>query len=375
MVLLGEASGLFNREGHILLHDYVSHMDKFLSHTHAFNSRFGQFLKNRRAWSPPDSLGASAVTRQEQNSVVMHSQTQRRQRKYGLLINESAGNFARLGKARVERLIRSTDAFHRAHIIYCAGKNLAHHARELAHSGVDAVGVYGGDGSARSVIEALNGYDVPVLPLPGGTMNRLCHRVHGHAHLKPILANLAGAQPLWLSGGRANEHLFLVASGFGPWMGFENIREIARRSGLVAGVKSLRSLRRDLFNGQLQMAGGFDKADLIVAAPGYVDAAFGLGKSRSVIGSNHGLEVGVARLQGPMTALKVGARVLTNSWQNLSNITVLRGEDLGLITHAAPVQSTALQEICGLVDGEVCSFGNQVHLTYQPCAALVLTTR
>ena len=358
-----------------MLHVYVSHMDKFLSYTQAFDSPFGQFSKSRRAWPLPDSAGASTVTRQEHNGVMMHSHTQRRQRTYGLLINESAGNFARLGRARFERLIKSTDAFHRAHIIYCDGKNLGDHARELAESGVDAVGVYGGDGSARSVIEALNGYDVPILPLPGGTMNRLCHRVHGHAQLKPILANLAGAQPLWLSGGRANEHLFLVASGFGPWMGFENIRETARRLGLAEGIKSLRSLRRNLFDGQLRMAGEADYADIIVAAPGYVDAAFGLGKSRSVIGSNHGLEVGVARLQGPMTALNVGARVLTNSWQNLPNIKVLRGEDMGLITHTAPTQSTAMQEICGLVDGEVCSFGNQVHLIYQPRAALVLTTR
>jgi diacylglycerol kinase (ATP) len=46
-------------------------------------------------------------------------------------------------------------------------------ARAAAEAGVDAVAVYGGDGTVREVVAGLLNTDVPVLILPGGTANAM----------------------------------------------------------------------------------------------------------------------------------------------------------------------------------------------------------
>ena len=46
-------------------------------------------------------------------------------------------------------------------------------AKEAAAAGVDAVAVYGGDGTVREVTTGLLGTETPILILPGGTANAL----------------------------------------------------------------------------------------------------------------------------------------------------------------------------------------------------------
>ena len=328
---------------------------------------------DRDAWSSSRELGTSGISQPAAVKTTLPLDYSPQTRRFGLLVNQRAGKFARLGKARLARLIQGLNLSHHTNIMYCDGTSLARNARHLAHAGVDAVAVYGGDGSARSVVEALSDFNIPVLPLPGGTLNRLCHLVHGHAHLEPILAKLAQAKSIWLSGGRANEHLFLVASGFGPWMAFERVREIARISGLKAGLASLRDTGHNLFGGQLTVQGLTSDVDIIVAAPGHVDRAFGL--SHECGAPDHGLEMVTAQLNSPLKALELGMHVLTKSWRNLANVNVVTGQHMGVIGLADAKDTRVAPQIYGLVDGEICFMGPHVQLTYHPRAALMLTTR
>lgn len=283
-----------------------------------------------------------------------------------ILVNVSAGAYRLFGQQRLGWALTRAGLANRVVIRRCAGAELHEQAQELARSGRRVIGVYGGDGSARTVSLAVRGLDVAIMPLPGGTLNRLCYRVHGHACLNRTLSNLKQAQPIWLSGGRANEHVFLVASGFGPWMTLHNVRETIRRSSLFHAFAELKSLRRDLFSAGLQQPNQ-PASDVVIAAIGRVDTAFGLDSGMPDLETDSGLEVAQARLKSLGAAAWLAGAVLLRRWRGLANV-VTRTISDGEITMGG-------EEIFGLVDGEPVSLGCQVKLSFLPRAALVLTTR
>lgn len=283
-----------------------------------------------------------------------------------ILVNVSAGAYRFFGTSRLNRALRMAGLEERVPLIRCAGSELHEKSLALARQGVQAIGIFGGDGSARTVALALRGLGVPVLPLPGGTLNRLCHRVHGHANLSRTLRDFVQAKPVWLSGGHANEHVFLVASGFGPWMAFHDMREAIRSKGLLHGLGALKSLRRDLFAGKLATQTTGRTHDVVIAAPNFVDNAFGLG-SQSKDFPEQGLEIATARLRGIPSTLRLAANVLMRRWRRLPFA----------YTQVATEEVIEFdgEEIVGLVDGERRNFGPSVCLKIVPRAALVLSTK
>jgi len=287
--------------------------------------------------------------------------------KLAILVNVSAGAYKFFGRQRLEAAIKRCGHEWSARIVYSTGGQLRTQAQALAAGGTQMIGVFGGDGSARTVALALRGSDVPMLPLPGGTLNRLCHRVHGHANLDKILGNLRCAKPVWLSGGMANEHVFLVAAGFGPWMAFYSVRETVRSHGIVAGFKALRAMRRNLFAGKLSLDGSNSASDVIIVAPEYVDQAFGFGvKDQNPHLS--GLEVASARFGSLPKVLGLGVAVLTKSWRERSHVSHHISSHVGTIEYGG-------EDIFGLVDGEKCQMGKAVTVRRITKAALVLSTK
>ena len=286
-------------------------------------------------------------------------------RQLGILINISAGRFKFWGKQRLEAAIKKAGLWSRSHLVFCTGKELQQQAKRMARNGVDVVAIFGGDGSARTVALALQGHNIPTLPLPGGTLNRLCHRVHGHADMCAILNNLARAAPIWLSAGQANEHIFFVASGFGPWMSFHDVRETMRAKGPVAAFATLRALRHNLFSGQL----GLDckgRGDVVIAAPTCVDEAFGL-RTSAQKPKLTGLEVVSARLSNVQGCLALGWAILTKQWRTQPSIVQMQ-------TDATSLQFGG-NMVAGLVDGEHYMMGREVTLTFEPRAGLFLSVR
>ena len=55
----------------------------------------------------------------------------------------------------------------------------------------EVIACLGGDGTASAVIDRYGKRDVPLLVLPGGTMNLLAHRLHGDAGIDAIIARAA----------------------------------------------------------------------------------------------------------------------------------------------------------------------------------------
>ncbi len=104
----------------------------------------------------------------------------------------------------------------------------------LASSDVGAVMVYGGDGTITSALEALSGWGGAVLPLPGGTMNLLCKRLHRGRTLEDILAIVASgcALPVRPTLCRTSHGAAMVSLLAGPGSRWGEVRESMREGDL-----------------------------------------------------------------------------------------------------------------------------------------------
>jgi YegS/Rv2252/BmrU family lipid kinase len=122
-------------------------------------------------------------------------------------------------------------------------------ARTAVAEGVDAVGVYGGDGTVAEVAEGLLGTHVPLAILPGGTGNGIA----GELGIPKSLADAAGvlvdpsSRVQALDLGRAGEDVFLLRAATGAIADIDEkaSREMKDRIGglayAVAGFGVLRT--------------------------------------------------------------------------------------------------------------------------------------
>jgi len=93
------------------------------------------------------------------------------------------------------------------------------HAGELAQeaigAGAAAVVVSGGDGTVRTVAEAMAGSAIPILILPAGTENLLAQELGIDGSRKTSLKMLENGTVRKLDLGRANERYFMAIAGVG----------------------------------------------------------------------------------------------------------------------------------------------------------------
>lgn len=91
-------------------------------------------------------------------------------------------------------------------------------AREAAEAGVDAVAVYGGDGTVREVVTGLLNTDVPVAILPGGTANAMALALNIPAGDLTAAAQLLACGDCEIQQydvGQHGEEVFLIGIGLG----------------------------------------------------------------------------------------------------------------------------------------------------------------
>jgi diacylglycerol kinase (ATP) len=122
-------------------------------------------------------------------------------------------------------------------------------AQEAAAEGVDAVAVYGGDGTVMEAASGLVGTGVPLAIFPGGTGNVLSVELGIPADLVEACALVAGdsSQIRCIDLGRINDHYFLLSAGVGFVASvIEGAnRQSKHRLGILAYLLAgLRALRR-----------------------------------------------------------------------------------------------------------------------------------
>lgn len=123
-------------------------------------------------------------------------------------------------------------------------------AKAAVEQGVDAVAVYGGDGTVREVVSALKCSDMPLAILPGGTGNLFAVQLGIPKALRRAAQLIAGPHRIdTVDVGLANGEAFVVAAGTGLIAETMDVtdREMKGRMGFpayfVGGYKKLRELR------------------------------------------------------------------------------------------------------------------------------------
>ena len=115
-----------------------------------------------------------------------------------------------------------------------------------------AVMVVGGDGTARTAAVRAVATGVPIIPMPGGTMNVLPKIVFGHGDMARAIAEIPKLQPRSLDVGRVGGEPFFLAAAFGFAGPMTRLREAtrcrgcrrSRRSGVRPSPWRTRALRR-----------------------------------------------------------------------------------------------------------------------------------
>lgn len=158
--------------------------------------------------------------------------------KLAALVNPKSGSVPENAPDELEAAIREKG--HDLIGFQIASDDLEAQAKELAKSDTDAAVVWGGDGTLACVLNQCGSTDLPVLVLPGGTMNMLPKRLHGQDNWKRILDRVL-ADPVTdaLSAGEINGQRFYVAALLGQMTRLTEAREAVRAGKLVGAAQSL----------------------------------------------------------------------------------------------------------------------------------------
>ncbi|MDB2438317.1 NAD(+)/NADH kinase [Hellea sp.] len=106
--------------------------------------------------------------------------------------------------------------------------------------GADLIVSYGGDGTSLCAASLAGDVKVPIITLPGGTMNLLPKSLYSSVEWRGVLdIALKQDKPRWVPCGLINEHKFLVAAMLGTIVRMSHSRELFRDGQLIEATKNM----------------------------------------------------------------------------------------------------------------------------------------
>jgi diacylglycerol kinase family enzyme len=283
---------------------------------------------------------------------------------FAFVANIDAGFGRKIGLRRTLEVIRSTLSAGTIDLTATRAAALQEVLSRIAERHPPAVAVIGGDGTARTALQFLTPRGIPVIPLPGGSLNRLSVAVFGCRSMRSALAAMSGGEVAWLPGARIGSRRFYVASGYGDCMRLNAVRE-AMRAGRVGEVfRLLRRFdfalhRRDMCFEDCAATGLFG-----LVSVGDLDSAFGLAP-RGPVPSE--LELASVSPNGWGDAVVIAAKALSGAWRSHRTIEVRTGSRLRVFQALGPVHA--------LLDGEPELLPARFDISFDARAGLVYAPR
>lgn len=159
--------------------------------------------------------------------------------KFAAIINTASGSVPNSAAADVQDILESEG--HEARVSEITGEDLESCCQEFAASDVDGIVAFGGDGTLTCVLNTFGPKDIPVIILPGGTMNLLVKQVHGgDANWKDILRDaLASDEHISLPAVEAAGRRFYVGMLIGKLTELTRTREHLREGAVDKAVAAL----------------------------------------------------------------------------------------------------------------------------------------
>ena len=151
----------------------------------------------------------------------------------------------------------SAEGHEMARLIECPHEDLPD-AATLRQAGVDALAVFGGDGTVNGAMRQAEGWDGHILVLPGGTMNLLSRSLHGDVDSETIAQRYAQGRTKLarMPVAEGEGEIALVGVIAGPTTAWGDVREDMRHFNLADMPGSIAVAWTKTFGGaQVQLDG------------------------------------------------------------------------------------------------------------------------
>lgn len=276
--------------------------------------------------------------------------------KFGIIVNEKSGSVPEGGQLLLEEEIHALGH----EIIFSSPGPCADDPGEWSESartsGAEILCVWGGDGTIAAVLQSA-GSNLPILVLPGGTMNLLPKRLHdGQLDWRKVLQEvLAKPERLWISAGEVGGRRFYVAAIFGQLTKLGESREAAREGELLEAVEILTSPETLDIGAQMQI-----KVELADRTRNFPATAAAILPSET-----GGLEIAVIAPDNHLDLAAAAMDAMVRGWRDGAHFHADNARSIGF-RHAEG------KDISATVDGEPCVPGPRFYVRYIPRAACVL---
>ena len=147
-----------------------------------------------------------------------------RQPHYVVVVNSNAGSSSKFS----EEALKAASPDATFDILSVAPEGLTAAFDKAFSAKPTAVIVVGGDGTARTAAVRAVQTGVPIIPMPGGTMNVLPKIVFGHGDMARAIADLPRLKPSALDVGRVSGEMFFLSAAFGLAGPMARLREATR---------------------------------------------------------------------------------------------------------------------------------------------------
>lgn len=248
------------------------------------------------------------------------------------LINQNAGSVKAAGVAALEQKLRSSLGDQLVHLHSGDGDGIKDACRNIAALHPDALMVLGGDGTARCAAEESRNSKMPLLFMPGGTMNVLPKKLGAPNSIMDAIDAVAAGQlqPIMLDVARANGQTFFVAAAFGviPFMARwrEEFRQQTPSMRLGWTMRQIRAFADRLFSPTVRLV--LDNRQPLFPSPAVLIAvgdADTLAPGREAEPLN-GLEVVMVHARDWLTLGNVIVNALVSAeWRNHKAVDTFRG--------------------------------------------------
>ena len=245
-----------------------------------------------------------------------------------------------------------------ANVVDAKPEEVARALQAAVDAGPDLLMVLAGDGTARLACELAGAKDIPVAPLPGGTMNLLPFALFGRRPWREALSELLDRGEIKpVSGGEVAGHVFFCGALLGTPAMWQPAREALRKGRLRRAWRRARFAldRAFLRRVRFRLDGGPErKARAISIMCPLVSRA---------MADDNALDVAALDPAGAGEAIRLGARTLLadflGDWREDPAVDAASARDIRLVSrHRAPA----------LLDGEMHRIPAGSTIRYRPAA-------
>ncbi|WP_051279583.1 diacylglycerol/lipid kinase family protein [Hellea balneolensis] len=169
--------------------------------------------------------------------------------KPSIIINTAAGSTSDITPDIIAMF--KDNNYPKPYVHLCDPSELTAALTTVETDGTDLLVIYGGDGTCKAGAVTARKLGIPLIPLPGGTMNMLPRAVFGLTDWhKALELALSCDKPRWQAAGLINENIFFCGAILGDPITMAEARESLREGHVVEAVKHIPEIISAISDGE-----------------------------------------------------------------------------------------------------------------------------